>query len=149
MHRWATVTIDTYIFLFKRLNTDNITHYTVINFCLITIEITHKPLPKIFNSTEKKCWLTSNVSCIEPWTLDCCFGLAGLARTHPAYLLNLCCPTLGAPSSHPLRSIYWGIHIVPYDHTAAEENHAFWHSDSFMLTVKLLFSWAEVRSALE
>ena len=48
-------------------------------------------------------------------------SLLGLA---PAYLRDLCCPTLGAPGRRSLRSTERGVLMVPFAHTATKQNRA-------------------------
>ena len=94
-------------------------------------------------------------------------SLLGLA---PAYLRDLCCPTLGAPGRRSLRSTERGVLMVPFARTATKQNRAFsvvgpslWnglplmlrlhpriHSESFYTCLKtVLFSRAVVGSAPE
>src|SRR5688572_32615153 len=49
-------------------------------------------------------------------------SLLGLA---PAYLRDLCCPTLGAPGRRSLRSTERGVLKVPFARTANKQNRAF------------------------
>ena len=94
-------------------------------------------------------------------------SLLGLA---PAYLRDLCCPTLGAPGRRSLRSTERGVLMVPFARTATKQNRAFsvvgpslWnglpltlrlhpriHSESFYTCLKtVLFSRTGVGSAPE
>jgi len=49
-------------------------------------------------------------------------SLLGLA---PAYLRDLCCPTLGSPGRRSLRSTERGVLMVPFARTATKQNRAF------------------------
>src|SRR6218665_3496186 len=110
-------------------------------------------------------YLSTTGSCsVSPLVRRCLLGLA------PAYLRDLCYPTLGTRGCSSLRSMEWGVLFVLFARTSTRQTRAFsvaspsvwnglplalqllpWvHSDTFYSSLKTaLFSYARVGSASE